>query len=616
MNNISPFISLTKGNLNLGRATSHIELNGEIYPIEWQMTDTANTWQAITPAGEFFLRVEKLANGVRFLPSVKLSATPESMHFCLLNLPALQIDHFYGCGKRMGKHKNHLLPVSNLISGVVYYHAVLTLKEVTAMVSAPLNQTSDNFIEYLLTEHMMQNFQFIYEVRYNDRTQWEFDPVTVSFGDGLKLIEQYADENIETKKQFSEKSEYGWNSWDYYRWTINEDEVIKNAEFIAKDPVLSKYIKRIIVDDGWQYCYGEWEANCYFPSGMKKLAERLLKMNFTPGLWFAPGIVEPHTYIAQMDYQMLACSEGGQPCLSFECMERHGFVLDPTVPQTRQWLTKLFDRYASMGYGYFKLDFLEPVLNAPRFADRSVPRCRILPMMMQAISEGVAGRSSLLGCNYAFSNGNRQVESVRVGDDIHPRWDCIKRNVIPVAASFWTNRKLWWNDPDFAVCRCAETSSDPDLNRLSPMLIAIQANSPFIEEHNYQMATATLDEVKVLLSISLMAAGTINLSDNLPLLNAVGVDLLRRVVSASPGETGIPLDLLSSELPTYWIQHLFNGNTRLLLINWQDIPAVIPLDWRKLGAQPTQARDFWTDEVVSVSSAIELQPHSCKLIEF
>ena len=67
----------------------------------------------------------------------------------------------------------------------------------------------------------------------------------------------YADENAPEGKVF-EDPVCGWNTWDYYRWTITEDEVLKNAEFIAKDPVLSKHVKRIIIDDGWQYCYGEW----------------------------------------------------------------------------------------------------------------------------------------------------------------------------------------------------------------------------------------------------------------------------------------------------------------------------------------------------------------------
>ncbi len=617
MNNISPFSGWTAGTFAFDEAKSSVELNGEIYPVEWKESDTANTWECVNPAGRFTLRVEKNANGRSFFPAAELSAVPESCHFALLTLPAMEIDHFYGCGNRMGRHKSHVLPVKEETSGVVYYHAALTRKSETVLISTPLVQTGDNYVEYTLQENLLAKFQLIYDIRHCDRTNWEFDPVTIESGDGIQLLEQYGEKQADSAKTFPEKPDYGWNSWDYYRWTITEDEVIKNAEFIAKDPVLSKHIRRIIVDDGWQYCYGEWEANSYFPSGMKSLADRLRKMDFVPGLWFAPAIVEPHAYIAQMDYHMLACSEGGQPCLCYECMERQGFVLDPTVPDTRKWLTGLFDRYAAMGYGYFKLDFLASTVRASRFADRSVPRCRILPMLMQAVADGVNNRAVLLGCNYAFSNGTSLVESVRVGGDIHARWDCICRNTVPVASSFWANRKLWWNDPDFAVCRGVDTSDDPDLNRLSPMLIAIREDTPFMEMHNYKMGTATLPELEILLSISLMASGMINLSDNMPKLNAIGLELARKVVSAAPGNTGIPLDMFSSELPVYWKQTLFNGDKRLLVINWSDEPQEIALDWQKLtGKRPSQLRDFWHGTVTEPEEKIVLAPHSCRLWEF
>ncbi|MBS1371109.1 MAG: hypothetical protein HPZ91_14250 [Lentisphaeria bacterium] len=110
--------------------------------------------------------------------------------------------------------------------------------------------------------------------------------------------------------------------------------MLENARFIAADPVLSKHVRRIIVDDGRQYCCGEWEANHLFPSGMKTPAAELRKMNFDAGLWFAPALAEPHSRIAQTGTEMLAAGESGLPCLGFECMRRHAFLLDPTRKET------------------------------------------------------------------------------------------------------------------------------------------------------------------------------------------------------------------------------------------------------------------------------------------
>ena len=119
---------------------------------------------------------------------------------------------------------------------------------------------------------------------------------------------------------------------------------MKNAEFIASDPVLSRYVKRIIIDDGWQYAYGEWVHNGLFPSGMEKIASTLTKMGFEPGLWIAPGIAEGVTRIAQTKYDMLAKSEDGVPAMMFNCMERRGFILDPTHPNAHKFWFELFDK--------------------------------------------------------------------------------------------------------------------------------------------------------------------------------------------------------------------------------------------------------------------------------
>lgn len=185
----------------------------------------------------------------------------------------------------------------------------------------------------------------------------------------FRMMEQWADINTEVRKKFDQPVDCGWNSWDYYRWTISEEEVLRNAEFIARDPVLSKRIKRIIVDDGWQYCYGEWQANPRFPNGMRYLAAELAKMGFEPGLWFAPSIVEPHARIAQLDSDLLALSDGGQPCLAYECMRRYGFVLDPTVPASRKFVRDLFDEYAGDG-----VQVLQARLPRIHLESQAVPR--------------------------------------------------------------------------------------------------------------------------------------------------------------------------------------------------------------------------------------------------
>ena len=615
MKKLNPFAGLRAGWLDLSGAVSEISAEGLSRSLAWVLNDDG-TFGADDETALFTLAVEKLSSGIRIRCTAEWKKNvPEHLIFTLVTFPAFPADHAFFCGERMGNAQTVVLPVKKSRDFQGRHYAALTRGKETLLMTSPLNQKFDNFFRGKSVGGLMLKWRCDFEFHHNDLSgKTEFDPVTIECGNGIRMLEQYGDDNCEVKKDFSKEPECGWNSWDYYRWTISEEEVLQNAAFIAADPVLKHYVKRIIVDDGWQYCYGEWDANSLFPGGMKFLADELHKMGFKPGLWFAPAIVEPHCRIAQWDYDMLACSEGGQPCLAYHCMERHGFVLDPTLPKTQKHLEQLFDRYAGMGYEYFKLDFLGAVMSAKRFADRTVPRCQVLRKLMGAVCKGVAGRAEILGCNYHFYNGNSFVDSVRVGGDIHSHWRSIKANTVSVAGMFWANKKLWINDPDFSLCRGLETSNDPDLQRLKPCLVSCAPHDEYNEGLEFNLASTCLEEQKVLLSLDLMAGGAVNLSDKMSLLNEKGIELARKVVAAESGSAGRPLDIFERELPVYWHQSLKKGG-RFLVVNWEDVPQEIRVDW-SIAGNPVEVKDFWNGKIEKCVSSVMLEPHSCKLWEY
>lgn len=438
--------------------------------------------------------------------------------------------------------------------------------------------------------------------------------------DGHQMMDFWAEENVEVRKE-PKPVKPGWNSWDYYRWTITEDEVLKNAEFIKRDPILSKYVKRIIVDDGWEYCYGEWDANPLFSSGMKSLADKITAMGFEPGLWFAPSIIEPHSRIAQWETDMLATGESGLPALVFQCMERYGFVLDPSLPKVQKWIYELFKRYTEMGYKYFKLDFLESTLRAPVFANpSSVPRGKIVRKIVESAYKATEGKADILGCNYPFMAGNKYVDAVRVSADIHAAWNNICENVYSIAARFWSNGRFWINDPDFTLCRGPETSTDKDLNRLKPCLVYVK---PDVKEYpplfNTSIVDANKKEIEILLSLILISGGAINFSDDITKLNKDGLELARKTLSAEVGEAGIPLDLFYSEKPSVWVQKLKNNKARLLLVNWEDKTKELSFDLMKNNMENiSSALDFWNNKKASIRNgriSAELPAHTCLLVE-
>jgi hypothetical protein len=553
--------------------------------------------------------------GISVRLSGELHRLLSDVEVTVIKIPALRADHLLTQGARMGGCDAIKLPAVGKFSS--HYQTMITAGKHTLQIGTPLIQRQPGTVSGKTSGHELHDIRAAYRIAHFGLKKLELDPITLfSSENAFQLMYDWADANIEVKKDFTDMTHPGWNSWDYYRWTITEEEVLKNAAFIARDPVLSKYVKRIIVDDGWQYCYGEWEANHLFPSGMEYLAKELKKMGFVPGLWFAPTIVEPHARIAQMDYDMLAMGESGKPCLAFQCMKRYGFVLDPTLPKVQKYLFDMFKRYTDMGYGYFKLDFLGSTLGARKFSDASVPRSQIIRKIVDPIYEAVNGKARILGCNYHFEAGNKVVDAVRIGADIHATWKGICHNVTSVAARFWSNKRLWINDPDFALCRSLDTANDPDLTRLLCALVYItpeMTDTEFCEQALVEEISRP--QAELLLSIVLAAAGAVNLSDNMPRLNESGLELARRVVSADSGDAAVPVDLFNSDKPSYWFQKV-NDYHRVLMINWNDDPGVYSFDLKPYGLKTSSASNFWNDQVVPVNDGVitvELQPRSCLL---
>lgn len=552
---------------------------------------------------------------LKFYGSLK-QAEPQ-LKIVLLDFRDLEATHLLGQGISMGGCTSLLFPLKERRTFTSYYQTMITRGCKTLQIAFPLSEKQILKLDGTACGDRLCECSVNSEISFYDGLLIDLDPVQLRVSrDPFSLMTEWAD--AQRKPEAIPDPVPGWNSWDYYRWTITEQEVLENAEFIARDPVLSKHVKRIIVDDGWQYCYGEWDANSLFPNGMEYLAKELSRMGFEPGLWIAPSIVEPHARIAQMEYDMLACGDNGYPCLCYECMRRVGFVLDPTQEKVRKHLFDLFSRYAGMGYRHFKLDFLAATLKASQFADRLVPRSGIMEKLLTPIREATRGRAQLLGCNYQYLGGTGLVDSVRVGGDIHATWRGITENVISVAARFWANKKLWLNDPDFAVCRSLDTADDPDLTRLLCCLVFNSPHDTEIGDRSRALVDVYHPQSEILLSLVLMAAGAVNLSDKMTRLNPAGVELARRVVAAESGAPGIPLDLFRSERPSYWFQKLKNGY-RVLLINWSEEPALRELDLAPLGITASSAVNFWTDETISLEHncfRAELAPRSCLLAVF
>ena len=619
--------SLSAPPFELKNGRPSLKLGGKAVPLEnWRtVKHAAGSLQAecTIPEGRLRLTVRLSdAEGVILHLTASLKKTCDDIALYYFDNARIPCEHLLSQGMKMGGCRSVLLENEAATPEFTgYYQLILTSHGTSLRLSYPLQHDFLASFAGQAEKGRISRFRAGTEVRQYSGRKIELPALTLRIGDGFRLLESYAEENGGPEKDFRKFVSPGWNSWDYYRWTVTEDDVLENAEFIARDPVLSKHVRRIIVDDGWQYAYGEWEANSLFPHGMKYLAGRIRKLGLEPGLWVAPIVIDLHSRIAQLHPEMLTRSVGGLPAPSWAIMNRRVFLLDPTVESSQQFIREMFTRFLSWGYRYFKLDFLGSLTSARRFADRSVPPGKLMELSIGTARQAVGSKGILLGCNYLFNGGPALADLVRVGSDIHAGWKNIKSNAVSVAARCWANKKLWVNDPDFALCRSMDTADDPDMQKLLACTVFIDPDDP-ATDHPFARFVPVNDDVRrpqmeVLLSIVLMNGGAVTLSDRMTRLNESGLDLARRTVAAESGETAIPLDLFCSDVPSYWFQRLKRGY-RALLINWEDTPQERVFDLAELGLKNVRAVNFWNDRSVRVKNGrIEqvLAPHTCLLAE-
>lgn len=614
------------------RFIAKAEVNGkQMDSLPWRSTGRSkqrSIYKAKNRWGTWQLRLQNRRLGESAALEISLSChlqkraervTLTSSHF-----QTFSADHILVHGRQMGGCESFLLKKGKTYAPKSEYLIAISSQGNTLQLAHPLKQKDISSFSCQVKDDQVTGLSAFTVFEPCERQKLQADPVILSAApSGHTLMEAWADLQIEGRRWAEAPQESGWNSWDYYRWTITEEEVLKNAELIASDPVLSKHIKRIVVDDGWQYCYGEWEANSLFPSGMAVLAKKLKRMGFTPGLWFAPTIAEPHSRVAQLHPEMLTPGPAGVPCVAYSCMERKGFVLDPTHPKVPEWWQEIFRRYADYGYRYYKLDFLSNTVPARRFANSKVRPGELMQHIIAPIRDAVGPKSRILGCNFNFDGGAGLVDDVRIASDIHASWDYVKRNVVAVGARFWAHRRFWINDPDFAVCRGKETSDDPNLDQLKMLLPYVQpemANrelAPGLDAMD-SLADLTARQAQTWLSLVIISGGVVNLSDNLPRLNEVGLRLVRKTVAAGKGEAGVPVDLFKSELPAYWVQRVNSSLHRILLTNWQDRRSILRMDLNAFNIPTLEVQDFWSEEAISVRNGrieVELPAHACLLAE-
>ncbi|MBB5235432.1 glycoside hydrolase family 36 protein [Deinococcus budaensis] len=329
-----------------------------------------------------------------------------------------------------------------------------------------------------------------------------------------------------------------WCSWYSYYRDVTLDAVLDNAR-LARELTLPFDVFQL--DDGFQADLGDWlEPGAHFGGHARDLPAPLSDLGFTPGLWLAPFLAGPTSRLFRDHPDWMLRGEGGSPLPVGHNWGGPYFALDTTRPEVLDWLRELTATVRGWGYPYLKLDFLYGAALPGVRHNPGVGRAQAYRQGLQALRDGAGEDTFLLGCGAPLASSIGLVDAMRTGPDVAPLWDDESRrlwlgdatgpsarNAVHTALSRWYQHAWYQPDPDVMIAR-RERSLLGD------------------------------EERGTLLGLLDVVGGLRASSDPIALLDAPGLDLLRRSLEISAPDRPVTLAESLGGAVTHFTRGTFN----------------------------------------------------------
>jgi len=387
----------------------------------------------------------------------------------------------------------------------------------------------------------------------------------------------------------------GLCTWYYYYQDINQVEVKRNAEWIAKN--LKDYgAKYVQVDDGWQaetkegrHGSRDWTGvDKAFSDGMAGLAAHIKSLGLTPGIWIAPHGQSNEDVVKKNPGVFMFKPDGTSASESWEGK----WLVDPSVPETQKYLKDLFAMMVKWGYDYFKIDGQPTVVTEFNRAKAFIKNPGEIDLLyrntLDSIRSAIGPSRYLLGCWGLPLEGVGLMNGSRTGGDVVLSWSGFFTALGPTMQSYYLHNIVWYTDPDTMLVR-------PPL---------------------------TLDQARVWATLQGLTGQALMSSDRLMDLSGDRVELLRRVY---PAVDIRPLDLFPSrQNKRIWdlkVNHLGRSYDVVGVFNFSEArPEHIYLNWKELGiagSGPVHVFDFWNKEYLGAweaGMALTVPTTSCRVL--
>lgn len=413
----------------------------------------------------------------------------------------------------------------------------------------------------------------------------------------------------------------GWNSWDCYAATVNEQQLLSNAVYMAKH--LKNYgWEYIICDIQWSeplagsesceyrpfasLCMDEYSrlipAGNRFPStvggaGFRPIAQKIHDMGLKFGIHIMRGIPRQ---AAHSRTKILGTSVTADKIANpFSICGWNGdmYGVDSSKPDSQCYYNSLFELYASWGVDYVKVD---DICNTNLYVHNPYSAKAEIEMIYKAVQ--ACGRPMVV----SLSPGPAVIEEA---------WHLRKHaHMWRITDDFWDN----WQSLLHMFQRCEKwqawvgAGSWPDCDMLPLGHIGMGWRQPRFTrfDRNEQITMMTL---WCIFRSPLMMGGELNDNDDWTL------SLLTNEEVLAVNQFGIsPSQLEKSDKQCIWTSYMEDGAINVALFNLDGHEQNLQLPLDAVGFSSAIARDLWEHRDLGLVSGIlqiSLPPHGAALMK-
>lgn len=298
-------------------------------------------------------------------------------------------------------------------------------------------------------------------------------------------------------------------------------------------------------------------------------------------------------------------------------------VLDPTHPEVREHVFRLYQKLRGWGFRAFKTDFLRDASmyatpHRPEFRptlrlhDPALGIVRSMRAAMQAIRAGIGEDSFWLGCGSDIAAGAGLMDASRTGGDIGPYWTRVPHQARSVIHHGHLHGSAFLADPDFLLVK------GPDTCRPGLLDVPADSGKPYEVDAWTGGDANDLAAVRAWASLVILSGGVVNLGDRLAMLNQQALAVIRTVLDLAGGAAAVPLDW-GQPIPRVLLRRE-RGECLLGLFNWSpdqeqtvDAGAGVPFPATDMVVE------VWTGATIACTGgrlACTLPPRSARLLRW